>query len=150
MSQIEARIKELGYELPELHVPMGLYIPVNRVGNLVYTSGQGARLHRGKVGAEFSLEEGQEAARYCMLQCLACIKKEIGDLDRVEKVFKVLGFVNSAPGFNQQPKVINGASQLLLDVFGEKGRHARSAIGANELPGDVAVEIEMIVAVRGE
>ncbi len=150
MSMIEKRLQELGYELPEVHTPMGLYIPVNRVDHLVYTSGQGSLQHRGKIGKDFTIEQGQEAARYCMLQCLACIKKEIGDLDKIDKVFKVLGFVNSAPGFNQQPQIINGASQLLLDVLGERGRHARSAIGSNELPGDVAVEIEMIVALKKE
>ncbi len=148
MSKIESRLREMGLELPEVHTPVGLYIPVNRAGNFVYTSGQGSRQHRGKLGADLTIAEGQEAAKYCMLQCLACIKKEIGNLDKVEKIFKVLGFVNSAPGFNQQPQVINGASQLLLDLFGDKGRHARSAVGANELPNDVAVEIEMLVAIK--
>lgn len=150
MSQIEQRLKELGIKLPPVPEPKGLYIPVNRYGNLIYTSGQGSRTFLGKIGENLTIEEGQLAARDCALRCLACIKQEIGDLDRIEKVFKVLGFINSAPGFNQQPLVLNGASQLLLDIFGEKGQHARSAIGVNELPGDVAVEVEMLVVIKDE
>ena len=148
MSSVEERLEEMGLALPQVPEPMGLYVPANGFGNLVYTSGQGSRAFRSKIGSDFTVEEGSAAAKACALSCLAAIKQEIGDLDRVEKIFKVLGFVNSAPGFNQQPLVINGASQLLLDVFGERGRHARSAIGANELPGDVAVEIEMLVAIK--
>ncbi len=146
--KIEQRLAELGYTLPEVPQPLGFYLPAKRMGNLVYTSGQGSRNIVGKVGGNVSIEEGQAAAREAILNCLATIKSVIGDLDKVEEVWKVLGFVNSADGFDQQPKVINGASELLIQVFGEAGRHARSAIGAPELPNSIAVEIEIIVKVR--
>lgn len=150
MGQIEQRLQQLGIELPEVPVSLGNYLPANQVGNLVYTSGQGSRLVTGKVGGDLSIEQGYEAAREAALRCLACLQAQLGTLDRVEKVFKVLGFINSAPGFSQQPAVLNGASDLLVEVFGEQGRHARSAIGSNELPNDIAVEVEMLVAVRPE
>lgn len=148
MSNVERKLQEMGLALPEVPKPMGFYKPVNRYGSLVYTSGMGSTGYLGKVGGDFSLEEGQKAAQACILACLAAIKSEIGNLDYIDKVFKVLGWVNSAPGFNQQPLVINGASQILIELFGENGRHARSAIGANELPNDVAVEIEILVGIK--
>lgn len=145
---IEQKLAELGYKLPEPPQPLGFYVPAKRIGNLVYTSGQGSRTIIGKVGGNLTIEEGQAAARESILNCLAAIKSVVGDLDKVEEVWKVLGFVNSAPGFDQQPKVINGASELLIKLFGEAGRHARSAIAAPELPNSIAVEIEVIVKVK--
>ncbi len=150
MGEIEKRLLQLGIELPEVPNPLGNYIPTNRVGNLVYTSGQGSRNIKGKVGGDLSIEEGYAAAREATLRCLACLKAELGTLDKVEKVFKVLGFIASAPGFTAQPTVLNGCSDLLVEVFGDRGRHARSAIGVSELPQGIAVEVEMLVQVRDE
>ncbi|MFW5744783.1 MAG: RidA family protein [Spirochaetota bacterium] len=147
------RMKELGIELPEAPEAMGLYVPVKEAGGLLYTSGQGpvrggGLAYLGKVGGARTLEEGQEAAKLCALNALAQAAKYLGDLGRITSVVKVLGFVASAPGFNDQPKVINGASQLFIDLFGDAGRHARSAIGVNELPGDITVEVEAILQIR--
>ncbi|NLY53306.1 MAG: RidA family protein [Firmicutes bacterium] len=150
MGKIEQRLQELGIELPEVPNSLGNYIPANRSGNLVYTSGQGSRNILGKVGGELSIEDGYAAAREATLRCLACLKAELGSLDRVEKVFKVLGFIASAPGFTDQPTVLNGCSDLLIEVFGEKGRHARSAIGVSELPEGIAVEVEILVQVKDQ
>ncbi|MGI6344916.1 MAG: RidA family protein [Bacillota bacterium] len=148
MGKIEKRLEELGIILPPVPIPLGTYKPVNQVGSLLYTSGQGSLSVIGRVGEDLTQEEGYEAAREAALRCLACIQEELGTLDRVEKVWKVLGFVNSAPDFTQQPKVMNGASDLLVEIFGEAGRHARSAIGASQLPDGIAVEVEMIVQIR--
>lgn len=152
-SRTEKRLKELGIELPEAPKPAAIYIPAQQTGNLVYTSGQDCRkdgvlIYEGKVGKDLTIEQGQEAARQTMINCLAVLKGHLGDLDRVKKVVKLLGFVNSAPGFVEQPYVINGASKLLEEVFGEAGKHARSAISSNELPFNTPVEIEMIVEVE--
>ncbi|MFT9848833.1 RidA family protein [Aneurinibacillus sp. REN35] len=152
-SRIEKRLKELGIELPEVPKPAAIYIPAQQTGNLVYTSGQDCRkdgvlIYEGKVGKDLTVEQGQEAARQTMINCLAVLKGHLGNLDRVKKVVKLLGFVNSAPGFVEQPYVINGASKLLEEVFGEAGKHARSAISSNELPFNTPVEIEMIVEVE--
>ncbi|MGI6357860.1 MAG: RidA family protein [Bacillota bacterium] len=148
MGKIEQLLQEKGIMLPEVPNPLGNYIPVNRYGNLLYTSGQGSRSVIGRLGEDLTVEQGYAAAREAALRCLACIQSELGTLDRVEKVFKVLGFITSAPGFVEQPAVLNGASDLLVEVFGEAGRHARSAIGAPELPEGIAVEVEMLVAVK--
>ena len=147
---IDERLIELGITLPDLPKPIGAYVLSVQTGNLLYTSGIGPQEHgqfpyQGRVGAELSLEEGQAAARLCMLNLLSLIRQAAGSLDRVARVVKVLGFVASAPGFGDQPRVMNGASELLLQVLGERGKHARSAIGVNELPGHIPVEIEMIV-----
>ncbi len=150
MGKIEQRLNELGYQLPEIPKPMGFYKPVNKYNNLLYTSGQDSRDHKGKVGVDLTIEEAQEAARQSVLRCLASIKGEIGDLDRIDKIFKVLGFVNCEAGFGRQPEVINGGSELLIEVFGENGRHARSAIGSIDLPGNAAVEIELLVVLKEE
>lgn len=152
MKKVEEVLQDLGIELPEVPEPAAVYLPAKTVGNLVYTSGQDCRvegvlLYEGKVGSDLTLEQGQEAARQTMINCLAALKKEIGDLNRVKQVVKLLGFVNSAPGFVEQPYVINGASEILVEIFGEKGRHARSAISSNELPFNTPVEIEMIVEI---
>jgi enamine deaminase RidA (YjgF/YER057c/UK114 family) len=147
---INERLVELGIELPQLPRPMGAYVLAVQTGNLLYTSGIGPQRdgqfpYQGHVGAELSIEEGRAAARLCMLNLLSLIRDAAGSLDRVARVVKVLGFVASAPGFADQPQVMNGASELLQEVFGERGRHARAAIGVNELPSHIPVEIEMIV-----
>lgn len=152
MSQAEAKLKELGLTLPEPPPPGGNYIPAVRTGNVVFLSGvtprrPDGRPFAGKLGQDLSVEEGYEAAKICALNLLANLKKEIGDLDKVTHVVKLLGMVNSAPDFTQPPAVINGCSDLLVEVFGDKGKHARSAVGLATLPGGVAVEIEMIVEV---
>jgi enamine deaminase RidA (YjgF/YER057c/UK114 family) len=146
-------LMKLGYSLPGLPPLAGLYVRLKRIDRMVYVSGQGCTLEgrpvfTGKVGADLSMEEGQEAARICALNALAILDDSLGSLDKVKNVVKVLGFVASAPGFNSQPAVVNGCSQLLIDVFGEAGRHARSAIGVSELPGDIPVEIEFIFEVE--
>jgi enamine deaminase RidA (YjgF/YER057c/UK114 family) len=152
---IEQRLKELGLELPEAAKPAFEYVPVVVHGGLAWVSGQLPKVGddvqvKGKVGAEVSVEDAQESARVCILQGLACLKDALGgDLGRIERVLKVTGFVASAEGFNAQPKVIDAASKLLGAVLGEKGRHARSAIGVAELPRNAPVEIELVVAVRG-
>lgn len=153
MSQIEKRLAELGIVLPVLPEPKFLYKTVNQTGNLIYTSGfdcriDGVLMHEGKVGSDLTIEQGQEAARQVVINLLAAMKAYLGDLDRVVKIVKILAFVNSAPGFADQPYVINGASQLLIDVFGESGRHARSAIGTSDLPFHTPVEIELIAEIR--
>jgi enamine deaminase RidA (YjgF/YER057c/UK114 family) len=148
---VKARLAELGLELPVVVQPLGSYVPVVRSGNLVYTSGQlpmqdGTLVQSGKVGVEVSPERGKELARICALNGLAAVDSLVG-IDAVTKVVKVVGFVASSAGFNGQPGVVNGASDLLADVFGEAGVHARSAVGVAELPLDAPVEVELIVEV---
>ncbi len=154
MSNIEAKLTELGLTLPVAPAPAGAYVPVVRTGNLAFTSGQlpmtGGKLQsQGKVGQEVSLEEGYRLAQTCVVNALAALKQNLGGLDRIVRVVKVVGFVASAPGFTAQPKVINGASDLLVSLFGEKGQHARSAVGVAELPLGSPVEVELIVEVEG-
>ena len=149
----EARLKELGIELPSPPAPLGAYVPAVRAGSLVFVSGEKASVggvlrYRGKVGGDLTLEEGYDAARICGLNCLAALRSAV-DLRDVERVVKVVGYVNSAQGFNQQPKVVNGASELFLKAFGEKGQHARVAVGVSELPDDSPVEVSMIVELKG-
>jgi len=150
----EARIKELGLALPQPGKPLGNYVPGVRVGNLLFLSGHGpARVEgvptvRGKVGRDLSVEEGYKAARDVGLNLLGSARSLLGSLDKVKRVVKVLGMVNSAEGFGDQPKVINGFSDLMVEVFGESGRHARSAVGMAELPMGIPVEIEMIFEVE--
>lgn len=146
------RLRELGYELPEVPTPAGSYLPAVRSGNFVYTAGQlpledGALRITGKVGGAVSTEEAAEAARICALNALAAAASESDGLDGIRRVVKVTGFVASAPGFNAQPQVLNGASNLIGEVFGEAGLHARSAVGVAELPLDSPVEVEIIVEV---
>ena len=153
MSQVEDKLREMGLELTEGPPPMANYIPGYRTGNLVFLSGVGPRdaegnTLKGKLGQEVTVEEGYQAARLCALNLLANLKGIIGDLDKVKHVVKLLAMVNAAPDFTQQPAVINGCSDLLVEVLGEKGRHARSAVGMGSLPGGMAVEIEMIVEVE--
>ena len=151
--QIETRLKEMGLELPAPGKPVANYVPAVRTGNLVFLSGHGPVLENGnlitgKVGVDLSPEEGYQAARQVALVLLASLKSEIGDLDKVRRVVKLLGMVNCTPDFVDQPKVINGASDLLVEIFGEKGKHARSAVGMNALPLNIAVEIEMIAEIE--
>ena len=150
----EARLRELGLELPAVPSPAGAYVPATRAGNLVFTAGQlpfrGGELHaEGKVGEEVSAEQAYEAARLCALNALAAAAAETGGLGGIERVVKVTGFVASAPGFNGQPGVLNGASELLGEIFGEAGLHARSAVGVAELPLNAPVEVELVVASDG-
>ena len=145
------RLAELGVELPAVVAPLAAYVPAVRTGNLVYTSGQlpmvdGALPQAGKVGGEVTAEEAKGLARTCALNALAAIHSLVG-VDSVVRVVKVVGFVASAPGFNGQPGVVNGASELLGDVFGDAGVHARSAVGVSELPLNAPVEVELIVEV---
>ncbi len=149
---IEERLKLLNIVLPIPPKPAGSYVPVTISGKTAYVSGQipildGKITHKGKVPTNQSLEEAQKAARLCAINALAQLKSEIISLDRVSKILKVSGFVNSAPDFTDQPKVINAASDLLFEIFGEKGRHARVAIGASSLPLDSTVELDMIVEI---
>jgi len=142
----------MGLELPEVAAPVAAYVPTVRTGNLVFVSGQVPRVkgeiqYRGHLGSDLSVEDGRAAARLCALNALAAVKKEIGDLDKVRRVVKVTGYVASAAGFTDQPKVVDGASLFLGELLGEKGKHARAAVGVNELPLGVAVELEMIVEV---
>jgi enamine deaminase RidA (YjgF/YER057c/UK114 family) len=150
---IEEKIKELGFELPEVAKPLAAYIPAKKAGDLVMTSGQvpvvkGELKFAGKVGKDLTEEEGQKAAQICALNCLAAIKSVIGSLDSIEEVIKLTVFVNSAEGLTSQPKVANGASELIGKIFGERGLHVRSAVGVNELPLNAAVEVEMIVRTK--
>lgn len=148
----EARLKALGIQLPPAPTPVASYVPVVRTGNLVFLAGQGPLAGgkptvTGKVGADLTEEEGYKAARATILNSLAALRAEIGSLDRVRRIVKLVGWVNSAPGFTRQPWVINGASDLLVEIFGDAGKHARSSVGANELPFNIPVEIELIVEI---
>jgi len=151
--KVEARLQELGLELPSPAAPVGNYVPAVRTGNLVFLSGHGPigkdRVIAGKLGKDLPVEEGYEAAKIVALGLLGSLKDLIGDLDKVRRVVKLLGMVNCDSVFMEQPRVINGASDLLVEVFGERGKHARSAVGMNALPFGIAVEIEMIVEVEG-
>jgi len=151
--KIEEKIKKMGIEIPEVAKPIASYVPFRRVGNLIYLSGQDCRIngklkYEGKVGRDVTEKEAYEAARITAINLLAILKNAIRNLDSVVKIVNLHGFVNSADGFVRQPMVINGASDLLLEVFGEKGKHSRCALSANELPFNTPVEIEMIVEVK--
>jgi enamine deaminase RidA (YjgF/YER057c/UK114 family) len=142
--RVEQRLQELGIELPEPVRPVATYVRYVRTGNLLFISGTGPTdaAKKGKVGADVSVEEAKQAAREVALQLLATAKDALGDLDRIKQTVKVLGMVNSAPNFDQQPQVINGCSDLLVEVLGDAGRHTRSAVGMGALPGGISVEIE--------
>ncbi|GAS96881.1 endoribonuclease L-PSP family protein [Mycolicibacterium canariasense] len=151
MTSWSARLAELGIELPAVVAPLAAYVPATRTGNLVYTAGQlpiagGELLATGKVGAEVTPEQAKELARVCGLNALAAVHSLVG-IDAVTKVVKVVGFVSSAPGFAGQPGVVNGASELFGEVFGDAGAHARSAVGVSELPRNAPVEVEIVVEV---
>ncbi len=167
--KVEARLKELGIEIPAVAKPVAAYVPAVQAGKWVYISGQlpfrqqagkwvyisgqlpfrqGKLEKTGKVGNEVTLEGAYEEARQCAINCIAALKSVVGDLDSVERIVKVTGFVASAPGFNDQPKVVNGASELLGQVFGEAGAHARAAVGVAELPLNACVEVELIALLK--
>ncbi|MFL6238821.1 MAG: RidA family protein [Actinomycetes bacterium] len=153
MSAPEDRLAGLGLALPPVPAPVAAYVPTVRTGSLVYTSGQlpmvdGALQVTGKVGAEVSPDQAKELARTAALNAIAAVHAEVGDLDQVRRIVKVVGFVASAPDFTGQPGVVNGASELLGEVFGDAGRHARSAVGVSVLPLDAPVEVELIVEVE--
>jgi len=151
--EIENRLKELGYELPNLPVPAANYIGYVKVGDLLFIGGNigrinGALKYRGKVGDAVTLEQAYEAARNCALNHLAIMKAALGDLDKVERIVKVLGYVNVAPGFTNMPKVVNGESDLLVELWGERGQHTRAAVGVASLSQNSPVETEVTVQVK--
>jgi len=152
---IEQRLKELRITLPEVGGPIGNYVHAKRAGNLLYLSGKGppegpdGKMPKGKLGAGMAVEEGYRHARQVGLVLIAAIRDALGgNLDRVEEIVKVLGMVNAAPNFEDHPRVVDGCSDLFVEVFGERGRHTRSAVGMSSLPGGIPVEIEVIVAVK--
>jgi len=151
--EIEKKLNAMGFDLPDPPTPAANYIGYVRVGNLLFIGGNigrinGALKYRGKVGDAVSLEHAYDAARNCALNHLATIKAALGDLDRVERFVKVLGYVNAAPGFTDMPKVVNGESDLLVSLWGERGQHTRAAVGVSSLSQDAPVETEVIVQIR--
>jgi enamine deaminase RidA (YjgF/YER057c/UK114 family) len=144
----EERLKEMGVTLPPPRTSAGNYVSCVRTGNLIFTAGQGTDEYRGRLGEDVTIEVGYQAARQCMLNLLTVVKQEVGELSKVKRIVKILGFVNSTFDFTDQPKVMNGASDLLVEVFGEKGKHGRSAVGMAQLPHNNAVEVEMILEVE--
>ncbi len=152
--RIEEKLAAMGVTLPPSRPPVANYVRAVQTGNLLFVSGHtptrdGQDLHPGKLGREVTTEQGYEAARQVAINLLGSVREALGDLDRVGRIVKLLGMVNSADDFTEQPRVINGASDFLVEVFGERGRHARSAVGMGQLPGNASVEIEMIVEVAG-
>lgn len=150
---IEEKLKELGITIPEAALPLAAYIPANRIDKYVYTSGQlstiaGELKYAGVVGKDVSEADAKQAAQIAAINCLAAVKSVIGNLDEIEKIVKLTVFVRSDNNFSNQPEVANGASELLQKIFGEAGKHARSAVGVNQLPRGASVEIEMIVKIR--
>ncbi|HYS02480.1 MAG TPA: RidA family protein [Candidatus Eisenbacteria bacterium] len=153
MDSAEATLRTLGIELPDPPKALASYVPLQQVGELLYTSGvipvwNGEIRFRGMVGGDLSLREGVQAAEMCALNIISLVRQHTGSLDRVEQFVQLSGFVRSAPGFEEQPKVLNGASDLIFKVFGERGRHTRQALGTNELPLGVPVEISAIVRLK--
>jgi enamine deaminase RidA (YjgF/YER057c/UK114 family) len=149
----EAKLQEMGIVLPEAPKPVAAYVPFTRSGDMVFTSGQicmenGQLKYKGKIGRDLTPEEGYQAARLCAINTLAVLKSAVGSLDHIDQIVKVTVFVNSAAGFTAQPAVANGASEFYVQVFGDAGRHARSAVGAPELPLDTAVEVEVVARVK--
>jgi enamine deaminase RidA (YjgF/YER057c/UK114 family) len=150
---VEAKLRELGFNLPDPPQPVAAYLPAVRVGDLLFLSGttcyeDGKFLYTGRVGSDLTVEQGYIAAQKTALNLLSVIKASLGDLNQVERVVKLNGYVNSASDFDQQPLVINGASELFEQIYGERGKHARTSIGVSDLPGHIPVEIELIVQVR--
>ena len=149
----EEKLMQMGVTIPETVKPLAAYIPAMQVGNLVMTSGQvpisaGVVKYQGKVGKDLSEEEGKAAAKLCAINCLSAVKSVIGNLDKIKRILKLTVFIASAEGFTAQPKVANGASELIGEIFGDAGKHVRSAVGVSELPLNSAVEIEMIVEMK--
>jgi enamine deaminase RidA (YjgF/YER057c/UK114 family) len=153
VGNVENKLKQIGLNLPEAPKPVAAYVPAKQVGKLVFTAGQlpmvsGELISKGLLGKDVEVEEANKAARICTLNALAAIKSIIGDLDRIKQIVRVVGYVASVPTFTQQPAVVNGASELLLEIFGEAGKHARSAVGMAVLPLNASVEIELTVEVE--
>jgi enamine deaminase RidA (YjgF/YER057c/UK114 family) len=153
MDMIESKLREMGLELPPTPLPQAKYVPAVRAGDLVFVSGMGPLkdgqiTYIGRVGAELGEAEGYECARLCALNALSAAKSVIGSLDKITRVVQLRGFVNSAPGFERQPEVVNGASELMISLFGEQGQHARAALGTSALPRNIAVELEAVFQVR--
>jgi enamine deaminase RidA (YjgF/YER057c/UK114 family) len=153
MGKVESKLNELKLSLPDVPKPVAAYIPAKQTGKLVFTAGQlpmvnGELISKGLLGQDVEIEEANKAARICTLNALAAIKGVIGDLDRIKQIVRVVGYVASVPTFTQQPAVVNGASELLLEIFGENGKHARSAVGMAVLPLNASVEIELTVEVE--
>ena len=153
MGKVENRLSELGLVLPDAPKPVAAYVPAKQSGKLVFTAGQlpmvnGELISKGLLGQEVAIEDANKAARVCTLNALAAIKGVIGDLDRIKQIVRVVGYVASIPTFTQQPAVVNGASELLLEIFGDAGKHARSAVGMAVLPLNASVEIELTVEVE--
>jgi enamine deaminase RidA (YjgF/YER057c/UK114 family) len=153
MSQVEDRLKSLGMILPEVAAPLAAYVPAKKVGQVIYTAGQlpiqkGELIYKGLLGQDVDVEQAYQAARICTLNALAAIKGIVKDLDQIVQVVRVVGYVASTSTFTQQPAIVNGASELLLEIFGEVGKHARSAVGVASLPLNASVEIELTVEVK--
>jgi enamine deaminase RidA (YjgF/YER057c/UK114 family) len=153
MGAVEMKLNQLGLNLPDAPKPVAAYIPAKQTGNLVFTAGQlpmvsGELISKGLLGQDVEIDEANKAAKICTLNALAAIKGVIGDLDRIKQIVRVVGYVASIPTFTQQPAVVNGASELLLEIFGENGKHARSAVGMAVLPLNASVEIELTVEVE--
>ncbi|HIB87490.1 TPA: RidA family protein [Candidatus Poribacteria bacterium] len=151
--KIENRLEEIGIELPPPVKPVANYVTTVQTGNLVFTSGHGpvnmsGELEKGQLGTDMTIEEGYQSARLVGLGLISTLKDTLGDLDRIKRVIKVVGFVNSTPDFLDHPKVVNGVSDLFVEVFGDKGKHARSAVGMVQLPGGIPVEVEVIVEIE--
>lgn len=144
----EDRLISLGYKIKPIRPAVGNYVSLVRTGNLLFTAGQGVDEYHGKLGRELTIQEGYEASRESMLNLISVLKHELGELSKVKRIVKILGFVNSTEDFYDQPKVMNGASDLLVEVFGERGKHARSAVGMAQLPNNTAIEIEMVVEIE--
>ncbi len=150
--QIEKRLEELGITLPAAATPVANYVTTVQTGNLVFTSGHGpgtgeGTIYKSQLGADAEIEDGYQSARQVAINLIGTLKQALGDLDRIRRVVKVVGFVNSAPTFTDQPAVVNGASDLFVEVFGDKGKHTRSAVGMAQLPGGIPVEVEMVVEI---
>ena len=150
--QIEKRLEELGITLPLAATPVANYVTTVQTGNLVFTSGHGpgtgeGKIYKSQLGTDAEIEDGYQSARQVAINLIGTLKQALGDLDRIQRIVKVVGFVNSAPTFTDQPAVVNGASDLFVEVFGDRGKHTRSAVGMSQLPGGIPVEVEMVVEV---
>lgn len=155
MGKVEERLDELGIQIPDVPTPVGSYKPASASGNLIFVSGQlpiagGKLLYTGKLGADLSVERGKDAARVCSINAIAVMRNELGSLSRIKGIIKLTGYVASSPGFHSQADVVNGASDLFYQVFGDGGRHARAAVGVSELPLNAPVEIEVVAEITAE
>ena len=150
--QIEKRLEELGITLPLAATPVANYVTTVQTGNLVFTSGHGpgtgeGKIYKSQLGTDAEIEDGYQSARQVAINLIGTLKQVLGDLDRIQRIVKVVGFVNSAPTFTDQPAVVNGASDLFVEVFGDRGKHTRSAVGMSQWPGGIPVEVEMVVEI---